>query len=115
MKKIKKLYSNMRVALTVMILSLTTLPLTMSAGGLTAEQAQASATSIVGNVISLIVQFTGGITGAIFLVVGLFKFFTAWHNGQPQEMHASVKDIVIGAVFLALAVFIAPAMTLFGL
>lgn len=73
------------------------------------------ASSVVANAIEVMVQIGGGLGGAVFVILGLIKLLTAYHNGQPQEMHASVKDIIVGAAFLGLALFISPAMGLFGL
>lgn len=73
------------------------------------------ASDIVGTVIRTMVQIGGGLAGAIFLIIGLVKLLTAYHNGQPQEMHASIKDLVVGAAFIGLALIIGPALSGLGL
>lgn len=101
-----------KVVVTTGAMSLLTLPTSVYAA---TPGDTTGASDIVGNVIRTMVQIGGGLAGAIFLIIGLIKLLTAYHNGQPQEMHASIKDLIVGAAFAALAIIIGPAMGALGL
>ncbi len=57
-------------------------------------------------VIVKIFPFVGG----FFVLAGVFKLIMAYRNDQPEAQAGAARDIVIGAVFLAFAIFAWPAI-----
>lgn len=111
-KKVMRRVNTAKTALTTGAMSLLAFPQTVKAGGIAGAD---TAANVVGEGIRFIVGIGGGLAGAIFIIMGLIKLLTAWHNGQPQEMHASVKDLIVGAAFVGLALLTGPALTALGL
>lgn len=79
-----------------------TMPMTVKADWGDGEK---DAESLVQQIAEIVIKIFP-LVGAFFVISGAFKLFMAYKDGQGEAQNAAVKDIVIGAVFLAFRLFV---------
>lgn len=108
MNAMNKVKSLVRKGTAAMSLAVMTLPFTAMAGPATGNGGSGDAGSKASTVADNILEFVTpafGIVGTFFIFSGIWKVANAFRNdSNPEAMSAGAKDIVVGAIFAALAI-----------